>query len=242
MHLRPFFAASVLSLSVLTAGCTVILSPDESNDDVERCKSASDCAGFADGRLVPQCVTGDSSVNNAPGVCVASWRPQPCDPSDTGTSLGMNYEQAVALGLSAYTAVCEEANYGQRGCPAAVDGCADGLQESDTGICQDPARPVLPGVGGETDLLGQDVLDQYCRFFFCSDNFVCDRSGSQSVCRPCNPDAPLAGGGCEEIWINGSASPIYMDQATLNTSCKGASPIDDDMAAFAGGLPTPPMP
>lgn len=241
MPTRPLLVAVSLGLMVLSPACTLVLPPDGGDDDVERCKSASDCSGFEDGRLIPVCVSEDSDVNNAPGVCVAAWRPQSCNPSNMDTNLGMNVAAAVALGTDAYPSSCTPENAGKRGCGPGANGCDSGLESVD-GICQVAGAPVQSGVSGETSLLGQDVMDQYCRFFFCSADFVCDRTGGQDVCRPCDPSKPFGQGGCEEMWINGSASPIYMDQATLGGSCKNASPLADDPDAFVGGLPAAPTP
>ena len=98
----------------------------------------------------------DSDVNKAPGVCVATWKPESCDPTDTALPLGETYVMANDLGIGVYTQGCSPENAGKRGCQPDMGQCEEGTEAQD-GVCQKPGDPVLAGVGGETSLLGQDV-------------------------------------------------------------------------------------
>ncbi|MGB1699544.1 MAG: hypothetical protein ACPHRO_06315, partial [Nannocystaceae bacterium] len=200
------------------------------------CENVSECPDYGDNRLVGQCFSNDADVNNAPGVCVATWKPESCDKSNTTLPLGETFAAAEALGTGVYSQGCDPVNAGKRGCqPDPMTGCEAGTELQD-GACQVPGSPVLAGVGGDPDLLGQDVLDQSCRFYFCNEDFVCDKTNFS--CRPCDPTKPIGYGGCTEIWVEGAPSTIYMDQATLNGACKQENAESQDPAAFAQGLPT----
>lgn len=235
MDSRSTLVALVASLFLSAGACTLILPPGDGDDDIDRCENSSECPDYGDNRLVAQCFSNNSDVNKTPGVCVATWKPESCDPTDTQLPLGQTYEAAKLLGLSVYSIGCSDANLGKRGCQAdAMGQCEEGTELQD-GVCQKPGDPVLAGVGGETTLLGQDVLDQSCRFFFCNEDFVCNRSTSK--CSPCDPTKLIGEGGCTEIWVDGAPSSIYMSQGALNGACKNENAVSQDPDAFAQGLP-----
>ncbi len=240
MYARTTLVALFASLSFSVGACTLILPPGDGDDAVDRCENVSECPDYGDNRLVGQCFSNDSEVNSAPGVCVATWKPESCDPTDTTLPLGETYEMAVALGTAVYTQGCSDENRGTRGCPVdAMGQCEEGTEAQD-GFCQKPGDPVLAGVGGETSLLGQDVLDQSCRFFFCNEDFVCDKT--TFACRPCDPNKLIGEGGCSEIWVDGAPSPIYMNQGALSGACKNENAESQDPQAFSQGLPSAPTP
>ena len=239
MYARTIFVALFASLSLSAGACTLILPPGDDDDSVDRCENVGECPDYGDNRLVGQCFSNDSDVNKAPGVCVATWKPESCDPTDTALPLGETYVMANDLGIGVYTQGCSPENAGKRGCQPDMGQCEEGTEAQD-GVCQNPEEPVLAGVGGETSLLGQDVLDQSCRFFFCNEDFVCDKT--TFACRPCDPTKPIGEGGCTEIWVDGAPSSIYMDQGALNAACKNENAESQDPAAFSQGLPSAPNP
>jgi len=231
MRIPTYLLLAVAVLAQLGA-CTLILTPDEKTDDVERCDTTEDCTPPEDGRLQAACIFGEDQAQASQKVCTVDWATVSCSTSNTSTARGMKYEEA-ANSVNVYVD-CAAENLGKRGCapePGVV--CESGLEAVD-GICQDPNAPRV--VAANADNKGLDVKDQYCRFYFCDDRFVC---GQGDLCRPCDPSRDLGEGGCAELWINGEASKIYMDQVELNLQCKGPNPISDDPDAFANGLNEP---
>jgi hypothetical protein len=112
--------------------------------------------------------------------------------------------------LSTGRYLCTEPDrLGSQGCPARDGGtCDSGLQVID-GVCNVPGSDAV-GLAGK-DLDHQDVLDQFCRSFFCDDTFVCDRD-SGHICVPCDEDAPFGSGGCGTVYIAGAPSCVYTDE------------------------------
>jgi hypothetical protein len=221
-----------LALLASAGACTLILTPDEKADGVERCDTTEDCTPPADGRLQAACVFGEDQAQASQKVCTVDWETVSCATSNTSTARGTLYDEAV--NSSGVYVDCAAENLGQRGCPPEVGVGCSGALEVVNGICQDPDAPLV--VAPTADNKGLDVKDQYCRFYFCDDRFVC---GQGDICRPCDASRDLGNGGCAELWINGAPSQIYMDQDQLDASCKGANPASDDPDAFANGLNEP---
>lgn len=243
-HPPRYRASIVLSLGVglvSSLACTAILTP---RDDVQRCGSTTDCDPPDDARFVVECRFDEENIDldstQVDKVCVPEFRDVNCDPRP-GTS-GRTEEDPLVVAFddlssaSRYTSCSDEGVAGTQGCPPAPgEGCADGLvpqeREGGTVICDDedpntpPATANRPGAGfnapasdtADPGLLGQDVLDQYCKSFFCDDQWVCDRETFS--CVQCDPELPIGLGGCGQIYIEGSPSCVYIDGATLEDTC-----------------------
>jgi hypothetical protein len=103
--------------------------------------------------------------------------------------------------------------------------CNTGLAINNlSGTCDDLDDPLPamypPDVGG-VEIAGQDAKDNFCRWYFCDESFVCARSGSQEICRPCSGKDPseFGEGGCGTLYIQGEPSPLYTDPDAGN--CNG---------------------
>jgi hypothetical protein len=204
-------AALVVPALGLGLACTAILNP---RDEVQRCGSPSDCSASGDNRYDVVCVFPEGSnldSTEVDKICVAELRQPSCDPE----SYQGNPEHPLIVALadndtSRY--LCAVDQLGLQGCPprTADNPCNDGL-EVVGGICDvrdsdSPAR----NLAILADLEAQDVLDQFCRSFFCDEEFVCDRD-SGSVCVPCDPEKPFGKGGCGTVYTAGTPSCIYVD-------------------------------
>jgi hypothetical protein len=207
-------------------GCTVILTP---RDDVERCGTADDCAPTGDERYVSECRFDPANVDQIDStevdkICVATFRTINCDPMGYGGAGGAHpfpmFDMDVGSGLpTRYN--CDETP-GVRGCPPGEDGCGEGLVQRDDGVCDASADPDVPAIRPSPDVAGQDVRDQFCRSFFCEDDFVCDTSGSSATCVRCDPDLPFGEGGCGEVYIAGAPSCVYVGGSALESGCAGS--------------------
>ena len=145
--------------------------------------------------------------------------------------------------IKALYGACDDVNEGKRGCaPRATDPVCDTGFEVVDGICDDPgaAFPAInPSKVGRSDIAGQDVLDQMCRFYFCDESFVCDQTGSKPLCRACDPNEPYGAGGCGTLYIQGEPSSVYTHIDQDGGNCNGD--IDVDNVEF-GPVPMLPPP
>jgi hypothetical protein len=120
--------------------------------------------------------------------------------------------------------------------------CVDGSEADDaTGVCSgDGPWPTYPAnAKGPSDdsLEGQDVLDQYCRSFFCDEDFVCDRDTFK--CIKCDPEGDYGEGGCGDLYVNGARSTVYQDQDTLESRCSKSTPKSEaSLATEFGPIPS----
>jgi hypothetical protein len=230
-HVLTTFARGlgVGSSLLIAASCTAILSPD---DDVQRCGSADDCAPTMDNRYIAECrFDPDSNLDSTEvdKICVAAYKPSiGCNPdSYTGSAEEHPLRVMYAEYGMASRYSCEETP-GVRGCPPETGvGCAAGLEprESDD-LCDDPDDDVrMVSLVGESDLAGQDILDQFCRSFFCDDSFVCDRTDDR--CVPCDPDEPFGEGGCGTVFVGGAPSCAYTAPNTEDV-CDGPDASTDE--------------
>lgn len=225
-----------VSLLILLAGftvsaCSAFFVPDEKGDGVARCNTTDDCDPPADNRHVAQCVFGEGQPENSDKVCSSAFKEQSCHPTaQKGEGLLEElYDDVTSNQVKALYGSCTAENEGKRGCAPGATGCLDGLEEID-GICDDPDAlyPALnPSQVGLTDIAGQDVLDQFCRFYFCDESFVCDQSGSKPLCRPCDPNEPYGEGGCGTLYIQGAPSPVYTHIDESGGNCNGEIDLGD---------------
>jgi hypothetical protein len=222
--------------------CTAILNP---RDDVQRCGSATDCDASVDERYVMECrfdpANIDLDTSRTEKVCVPEFRIVGCEPvMGLPPTHALRVEFEARAKSTTYTA-CSETP-GVQGCPAGEDGCADGLQLVEIAdgvrVCDDddpntpPAYANAPAVGFADEansLIGQDILDQYCRGFFCEDEWVCDKS--TDTCKPCDPELPFGQGGCGEVYIGGEPSCAYLSGDALEARCAGPDAALDDYVA-----------
>ncbi len=232
MHVaRTFLVPALLGLGLgIGLGCTAILAP---KDDVETCNNVDDCPPPEDGRYEARCVREDTDFD---GVCVAGFRSNiSCDEGaygipEQGHPFAVAFDEWATGDRYMFTACTNDPNLaGSQGCPPP---CKDGLSENAFGVCDDDDPSTPPAVQPTSDLVGQDVRDQFCRSFFCDNRFVCDRSNeSRPLCVLCDPDKPYGQGGCGDLYIGGAPSCIYQTAAELDAACK-APDVSLDMVSF----------
>jgi hypothetical protein len=242
MHKR----SATFSLLTLLAGftlsaCSAFFVPDRGDDGVQRCNTGEDCDPIDDNRHVAQCVYGLDQPENSDKICSSDFKEQACTPEIQGSdgALKALYDDVTSPQVKQFYSSCTAANEGKQGCEPGPMGCNEGLEEIE-GICDDPNAlyPALnPSQVGLADIAGQDVLDQFCRFYFCDESFVCDQRPAKPICRACDPNEPYGEGGCGTLYIQGAPSPVYTDVAQSN--CNGE--IDVAGVAF-GTAPTAPPP
>jgi len=248
--LRASLVVFVSAASV--AGCSAIFNP-ENSDDVLRCGNVDDCyadqtvaLALQDKRLEAACnapgsdAAGDDiSQSNESKVCSTTYKQISCDPSqlDQLSDFVVRYKEAVdSNGI--YIA-CQVENLGKQGCKPNAGACDADLEVNDLGICDNPNSPI-PAYEASTENAGQDVLDQYCRQFYCDDegdNFGCSRDkANKLICKRCDPDKPIGEGGCATMWVNGAPSSVYV----TGDDC---DPTESSLAnSKFGPLPTAPTP
>ncbi len=226
------------------AACTLVLPPDEDADGVQRCQNSEECRDLGDNRLEASCFTDNDQPDGADGVCIATYFDLRCDPELFPAADMHPFGEAFEdVDQNAYVGDCETA--GERGCAPDAGSCAAGLEvtqvmvgDSSVTICDDPGA-TLKAMPGTINTAGQDVQDNFCRWYFGDNNFVCDTSVSGGArCRPCDADKDATRGGCYETWLNGARSPVYVDCAE-GSSCNGGNQGTTD-AVF--GPPAEPLP
>jgi hypothetical protein len=235
MHTR---SAKFLSLLTLLAGftisaCSAFFVPDVDTDGVARCNTGDDCPEPDDNRHISQCVYGEGQPENSDKVCSSAFRELTCSPqvqSGEGQLEDLYDDVTSNQGKARYSS-CSTENLGKRGCAKRppndpAGDCDAGLEviDAETGICDDPNAlypAINPSQVGLTDIAGQDVLDQLCRFYFCDESFVCDQSGSKPICRPCDPNEAYGEGGCGTLYIQGAPSFVYTHVDENGGNCNG---------------------
>jgi hypothetical protein len=208
------------------AGCTAILDP-ERLDDVYRCEFDGQCPVHADPRYANVCTTADETID-APKICA----PEPdvsCDPYDYDeNSEFVALVRAVGQSDERYVSRCGELGPVQ-GCPAVFGECDPGLHEHPrSGMCDDEDSDTPPALAPVPTVSGQDVLDQFCRSTFCSEQFVCDTR--HNTCVPCTMGDALGRGGCGDLYIEGQRSSVYLSADELADGCMGPDANDDNIA------------
>jgi hypothetical protein len=205
---------SGITLALATAlSCTAILKP---RDDAERCSTATDCEPTGDNRYVPLCVFDEDATDidstKVEKICVASYKNIACTEDINVTVADLVDECGDYPG-------CDVA--GALGCEPDINGQCMVGSVNQYGVCDDGLGATKVGTSYiiDNDLASPDILDQFCRGFFCDDRFVCF-AGS---CVPCDPDLPYGMGGCGEVWRRGARSTIYDESTWDEDECADAS-------------------
>lgn len=235
---RGLLGLSLVASFAWAGACTAILAP---KDDVQRCRTVSDCNDTQDNRYVSACKFDDAhsdlDSSKVEKICVATYEPNiGCD--ETGyMNTAEPHPFVAALSKCGQAIACDDENRGAVGCPP-PDGepCNAGLelkQFGTTSYCDDPnaEQPVIPSVGLPGAMLaGQDVRDQFCKSYFCDDSFIC---GPSKKCVPCDPEKAYGEGGCGIVYANGGPTPVYVLGEELAMGCLGPE-ASVDMPLFGG--------
>jgi hypothetical protein len=191
-------------------------------DDADRCETAEDCDQPVDKRYQAVCEFGDEGLEegldpeDVDMVCVAAFALVSCNLNDFNEGHPV-YDLMESLSPPDYASLCDGDQAGNMGCPGPP--CDDGLSANDDGICDDDDPNTPPAIrSNPDDYLYQDILDQFCRSFFCDRSFVCDTDGD--TCKPCDPNMPYGNSGCGDLYINGELSCLYNTSAELDSSCQ----------------------
>lgn len=243
---RFFISASLLLAGFTISACTAILVPDSGDDGVDRCNSAADCPDLDDNRYVSQCTSPEGQPENVDNVCAPAFDDITCNGAGTAqdTRYGELYDDVTSNQVKGAYGACIEANKGKQGCAPGADGCDAGLEivDPELNICDDPNGlypAVNPSKVGGVEIAGQDVDDQFCRFYFCDESFVCDTTGSKPLCKPCDPKREFGKGGCGTLYIQGEPSPVYTDNVESDGNCSGKIAALDTEFGEAPTIPTP---
>lgn len=216
-------ALVVVVAAGLLSACNFIFNPDNS-DEVTRCKNATECENvdkFRDILLnertdatckAPSSGSGNFTAAKNNLVCsIVDKASVSCDADrfPEEAPLRVAFEAAKAES-SLYTSPCTSETNGQVGCPPKAGACAKG-KPNEFGICDDDSgkHPLYPPTG----LVAQDVLDQHCRSYFCSDDFVCNKNKQCVRCSDLDDDETdrIGNGGCIDFAMAGKRSTIYTD-------------------------------
>lgn len=205
---------------------------------------------------------GADAIDQSAGeqVCVAIWDEQiGCNPDSFSSNQTHPFRAAYLAAIEGdiYSS-CSSEFIGQAGCracdiaetagganeiPACVslnaNDCQPGLAVNENGVCA-PADAPWPVFGANAAIDGesleaQDVLDQYCRSFFCDEMFVCDRS-TDYKCVPCSADRAFGEGGCGDMYVYGQRSSHYTDVSGCDV---GRSKDSVSSATEFGPTPAP---
>ncbi|MFV8750396.1 hypothetical protein ACNOYE_07580 [Nannocystaceae bacterium ST9] len=241
---RPSVHALLLVAGFAASACTAILVPNAEDDGVNRCNNSDECPDLDDNRYRSQCVYGEGQDEKSSKVCVADFAEINCKPTDYG---GMHpfaeaYDDATDNASKGQYVACLPENLGKQGCGFNIDvPCADGLAPNDDDICDDSDPNTLPAIAPNklvegVEPAGQDVADQFCRWRFGDENWVCDTSGSQGkwICRDCDPGKPFGQGGCGTMYLQGTPSTVYTDLEDANYDGD-----KDDTEVTFGAVPEP---
>lgn len=214
-------ALAVIVSAAPLAGCSAIFNPERS-DTVIRCDNVDDCqnnetiaAALKDKRIEPICGSADGGSDdfgsNENTVCSTTDKLISCDPSKLSPTSDFVTRYNEARNTNGVYIACQDDKLGKQGCKPNTGTCDAGLTVNAYGICDDPNNP-LPAYEASSENAGQDVLDQYCRQFYCDegDGFSCTESGSDFICKRCKPGKPVGEGGCATMWVNGAPSSVYV--------------------------------
>lgn len=235
-------AALVTLLAGFTvSACSAFFVPNVDDDGVARCNVTEDCEDPKDNRHVAECVYGEGQPENSSKICSATFKEIKCDPGiySGDHPLSEMYDEVTDNQTKAAYTACSEANLGKRGCAPNAGACDAGLEVIE-GVCDDPDAlyPSLnPMQVGGVDIAGQDVIDQFCRFYFCDESFVCDTSGAKWICKSCDPSEEFGSGGCGTLYLDGAPSPVYTHPHENGGNCEGKIGVDE--VKFGEPPPTP---
>lgn len=240
---RRILSALSLLAGFSISACTAFYVPNEDDDGVQRCNTTEDCDDIDDNRYVAQCIFGSDQPENSSKVCAVDFDQIGCGEETYPMDHPLSVAFADAVDAKAAYGQCSDENRGKRGCQPLEGECdeAAGLVINNaTGTCDvpNPTIPALypPSVGG-VEIAGQDAKDQFCRWYFCDETFVCAKAGSRELCQPCsgtNPD-DYGSGACGQIYIQGEPSTIYTPNLD-DANCDGQRNTSE---AVFGDTPTP---
>ena len=235
MNLRARLLAATLPalpLVMLSAGCNFIFNPANS-DDIIRCKNTIECEkeevffeGLNTERLDASCTAPGSTAtfgtSNPNQVCsLVDKASVACGTENLPAGTFADAVDAATLNKGVY-APCTADKKGTLGCEAKDDGtCLNGLKKTSHGLCDDGKG--LPLYAASEAFLLQDVKDQQCRSYFCSDQFVCD---DRSKCIRCDPKKDVGKGGCGDLALNGARSTVYQSNDDLEGACPDVSTFE----------------
>jgi hypothetical protein len=224
-HLRHVLGITLALAAAVS--CTAILKPD---DQAERCGTPMDCSPTGDNRYVPLCVFDEEATGidstKVEKICVASYKNIACTVDITVTVDDLVQDCGGTGGYGPCTTA------GVFGCPPDVTGCLNGLVVNAYGTCDDENADTPPAIAGSLvnsmNLTSPDILDAFCRGYFCDDEFVC----VMGSCVKCDPELPYGMGGCGEIYRDGVLSSVYNSNWNED-ECSDAS----TETAFLGACP-----
>ena len=224
--------ASVLTLlaGFSISACSAFFVPNRDDDDVQRCNTSEDCDDLGDNRYTPQCIYGEGQPENSSKVCVADFAEVACDGAkfDADSTFRMKFDDATSNQNKIRYVGCRMEFLGQQGCAPNGTSCEAGLSLNENGLCDDPDAPmpaIDPSDYENEAILGKDVNDQFCQYYFCDETFVCAPSGAKKLCKPCDPDRPYDEGGCGTMYLQGAKSSVYTDASAGN--CNGDKEKDE---------------
>ncbi len=240
--LRPTRLFVIPVLAGLLSACSAFYIPDEDDDGVQRCDNVGECDIPANSRFDVECVFGEEQDESTKKVCAPKFREVSCDVDDYSGEHALVQKWETAQEVTGVYIACDSMNQlGERGCKPKPMGqpCNDASHVvNQFGVC-DVADAEFPAAEASKDRQGLDVLDQFCRSYFCDKNWVCDASGAKPLCRPCgtanaegNPG--VGQGACAEIWTGGVKSTVYIPDGELSCGEDGLSSDPDTAARLAG--------
>jgi hypothetical protein len=192
------------------------------DDGVARCDNVDDCVSSDDSRWDVECVHGEDQDLSTPKVCAPVFRTVSCEPNDYPADHPLRTTYELARTAPGVYVGCDVDDLGSQGCGPRPDGgaaCDEGLSLNRFGACDDPAA-TFAAVPGSPALAGLDVLDQFCRNYFCSDEWMCDASTGTPVCRRCDGDGETLGeGACAELYTRTSDGAVRSTIYDVDTSC-----------------------
>ena len=221
--------AGVLLLALASGlACTAIFAP---RDDVQRCGTSDDCEATGDNRYVAVCRFDPENMLDSTEVdkiCVADFAVIACRPSDWDNNNPEHSFTEKVDQCDDITLECDMDRLGSEGCERPPAGeCDPGLEPNDNGICVEEGSDEI--IVSDADFREQAVLDQFCKSYFCDDEFVCDASEDSATCVRCDPELPFGEGGCGLLYANGAPAPVYVLGDELEEQCDPGEADPDDM-------------
>lgn len=221
--------AGVLVLALASGlACTAIFKP---RDNVQRCGTSDDCESTGDNRYVPQCrfdpENMDLDSTKVDKICVADFAVIGCRPEDWDNGSGEHQFTEKVDECDGLVLECDADRLGTEYCgPPPGEACDAGL-EAINGICLDDGSDEM--IVSDAEFREQAVLDQFCKSYFCDEEFVCDASDMNATCVRCDPDLPFGEGGCGLLYANGAPAPVYVLGDDLEEQCDAGNADPDDM-------------
>lgn len=217
MRIAQIVAPSLLVSLLLGTGCS-LTAPDGSADGVQRCATTADCPKSTDNRYAYACVRASEQSEQSEQVCEPRKAIVQCNMKAAAASAStapeggndyISYLLRAAQEINdAKKTLCPEDKMGKFGCPPKDGACSEGkvTKVGNLEFCSDAKSPTIPA-GGEATLLDADIRDQYCRWYFCDADVVCNNG----QCVPCDPTKTFENGGCRTMYRNGEISPVQVD-------------------------------